>query len=272
VQNLSPHLQLVLVAVLGLLDAPPASERSVRLEPALLSRQSPLDATHQASGSFFRVVCPRLRPSSPPCRASPSVLYRSSTAVQGTDRQPLLLILIALQNLTTPARHLATLSPKTQDPLRCSRLPFCASKNLIMAPIKVLTQSVLYHGILRPHWSPGACDAQRLKHGIPRPCMCMKGEWGCKAPQDAGLVTGTDRDAIGGQESFPCFVTHTVKQCAQVGINGFGRIGRLSFRGAWDMPELEIVSTRPVALSPSVLAPSRLQCTCISRQRPLRCM
>ena len=27
----------------------------------------------------------------------------------------------------------------------------------------------------------------------------------------------------------------------QVGINGFGRIGRLSFRGVWDMPELEIV-------------------------------
>jgi glyceraldehyde-3-phosphate dehydrogenase/erythrose-4-phosphate dehydrogenase len=29
----------------------------------------------------------------------------------------------------------------------------------------------------------------------------------------------------------------------KVGINGFGRIGRLSFRGAWDMPELEIVGS-----------------------------
>ena len=27
----------------------------------------------------------------------------------------------------------------------------------------------------------------------------------------------------------------------KVGINGFGRIGRLTFRYAWDMPELEIV-------------------------------
>ena len=27
----------------------------------------------------------------------------------------------------------------------------------------------------------------------------------------------------------------------RVGINGFGRIGRLTFRYAWDMPELEIV-------------------------------
>ena len=26
----------------------------------------------------------------------------------------------------------------------------------------------------------------------------------------------------------------------KVGVNGFGRIGRLTFRFAWDMPELEM--------------------------------
>ena len=28
---------------------------------------------------------------------------------------------------------------------------------------------------------------------------------------------------------------------AKVGINGFGRIGRLTFRFAWDMPEIDLV-------------------------------
>mmetsp|Transcript_61126 Transcript_61126/g.146001 ORF Transcript_61126/g.146001 Transcript_61126/m.146001 type:complete len:348 (-) Transcript_61126:56-1099(-) len=32
----------------------------------------------------------------------------------------------------------------------------------------------------------------------------------------------------------------------KVGINGFGRIGRLSFRGVWDMPELEIVHVNDI--------------------------
>mmetsp|Transcript_42656 Transcript_42656/g.83439 ORF Transcript_42656/g.83439 Transcript_42656/m.83439 type:complete len:346 (-) Transcript_42656:163-1200(-) len=32
----------------------------------------------------------------------------------------------------------------------------------------------------------------------------------------------------------------------KIGINGFGRIGRLSFRGAWDMPELEIVHVNEI--------------------------
>jgi hypothetical protein len=36
----------------------------------------------------------------------------------------------------------------------------------------------------------------------------------------------------------------------KVGINGFGRIGRLSFRGAWDMPELEIVADPPSPCNP----------------------
>jgi hypothetical protein len=35
---------------------------------------------------------------------------------------------------------------------------------------------------------------------------------------------------------------HTcTEEMVKIGINGFGRIGRLSFRGAWDMKELEIV-------------------------------
>ena len=32
----------------------------------------------------------------------------------------------------------------------------------------------------------------------------------------------------------------------KVGINGFGRIGRLTFRFAWDMPELEIVHVNEI--------------------------
>jgi glyceraldehyde 3-phosphate dehydrogenase len=32
----------------------------------------------------------------------------------------------------------------------------------------------------------------------------------------------------------------------KVGINGFGRIGRLSMRAAWEMPELEIVHVNEI--------------------------
>ena len=32
----------------------------------------------------------------------------------------------------------------------------------------------------------------------------------------------------------------------KVGINGFGRIGRTTFRYAWDMPELEIVAVNEI--------------------------
>ena len=32
----------------------------------------------------------------------------------------------------------------------------------------------------------------------------------------------------------------------RVGINGFGRIGRLSMRAAWDMPELQIVHVNEI--------------------------
>lgn len=36
------------------------------------------------------------------------------------------------------------------------------------------------------------------------------------------------------------------KMVVRVGINGFGRIGRLSMRAAWDMPELEIVHVNEI--------------------------
>ena len=32
----------------------------------------------------------------------------------------------------------------------------------------------------------------------------------------------------------------------KIGINGFGRIGRLSMRATWDMPELEIIHVNEI--------------------------
>ena len=41
-----------------------------------------------------------------------------------------------------------------------------------------------------------------------------------------------------------CYVTSAAM--VKVGINGFGRIGRLSMRAAWEMPELEIVHVNEI--------------------------
>lgn len=48
-----------------------------------------------------------------------------------------------------------------------------------------------------------------------------------------------------GQGAHQISTQHLQEKMVKVGINGFGRIGRLSFRGAWDMPELEIVADPP---------------------------
>ena len=47
-------------------------------------------------------------------------------------------------------------------------------------------------------------------------------------------------------EPFQNFQNEVKQNMVKVGINGFGRIGRLSMRAAWDMPELQIVHVNEV--------------------------
>ena len=43
----------------------------------------------------------------------------------------------------------------------------------------------------------------------------------------------------------------------KVGINGVGRIGRLTFRFAWDMPEIELVHVNEIIGGPETAACAR---------------
>ena len=79
----------------------------------------------------------------------------------------------------------------------------------------------------------------------------------------------------------PSFLTNTARDTAdgefshsgdmvKVGINGFGRIGRLTFRYAFDMPEVEVVRTdRSSEIDGEIVVRrSRLQCHTAHRLHP----
>ena len=44
------------------------------------------------------------------------------------------------------------------------------------------------------------------------------------------------------------------KNMTRVGINGFGRMGRLAFRAAWDLPDISIVQVNEIKGGPATAA------------------
>ena len=76
-------------------------------------------------------------------------------------------------------------------------------------------------------------------------------------------MTNTARDIADGEFSGS-------GDMVKVGINGFGRIGRLTFRYAFDMPEVEVVRTdRSSEIDGEIVVlRSRLQCHTAHRFHP----
>jgi len=57
----------------------------------------------------------------------------------------------------------------------------------------------------------------------------------------------------------------------KVGINGFGRMGRLALRAAWDWPELSFTHINDPAgdtLSPSPIYSILIQCMAVGSTKP----